>query len=151
MGAALLGHQRSGKRARARKLARLNGVKVLMMRRTEEQIEEEEEGKGNLDFCDCNRSCKVLPEPVVGGAEETQPTMVQRAGVHEEVVNIIISLIIIVVISIVIIVNLLVENILLQTDCHVCCAGDEQIQHPEHSLPKDNNLQYVSVCSTTGM
>ena len=107
--------------------------------------------------------------------------MVQRAGVHEEVVNIIISLIIIVVIniviiivvniiiviitviniiisliiivviSIVIIVNLLVENILLQTDCHVCCAGDEQIQHPEHSLPKDNNLQYVSVCSTTGM
>ena len=111
VGAALLGHQRSGKRARARKLARLNGVKVLMMRRTEEQIEEEEEGKGNLDFCDCNRSCKVLPEPVVGGAEETQPTMVQRAGVHEEVVNIIISLIIIVVISIVIIVNMLVENI----------------------------------------
>ena len=31
VGAALLGHQRSGKRARARKLARLNGVKVLMM------------------------------------------------------------------------------------------------------------------------
>ena len=99
VGAALLGHQRSGKRARARKLARLNGVKVLMMRRTEERIEE-----GNLDFCDCNRSCKVLPEPVVGGAEETQPTMVQRAGVHEEVVNIIISLIIIVVINIVIII-----------------------------------------------
>ena len=29
VGAALLGHQRSSKRARARKLARLNGVKVL--------------------------------------------------------------------------------------------------------------------------
>ena len=38
VGAALLGHQRSSKRARARKLARLNGVKVLMMRRTEEQM-----------------------------------------------------------------------------------------------------------------
>ena len=51
VGAALLGHQRSGKRARARKLARLNGVKVLMMRRTEEQIEEEEEeGKEILTF-----------------------------------------------------------------------------------------------------
>ena len=49
VGAALLGHQRSGKRARARKLARLNGVKVLMMKRTEEQIEEEE-GKGILTF-----------------------------------------------------------------------------------------------------
>ena len=34
VGAALLGHQRSSKRARARKLARLNGVKVLMIRRT---------------------------------------------------------------------------------------------------------------------
>ena len=32
VGAALLGHQRSSKRARARKLARLNGVKVLMIR-----------------------------------------------------------------------------------------------------------------------
>ena len=50
VGAALLGHQRSGKRARARKLARLNGVKVLMMMRTEEQIEEEEEGKEILTF-----------------------------------------------------------------------------------------------------
>ena len=49
VGAALLGHQRSSKRARARKLARLNGVKVLMIRRTEEQIEEDYEGK--LDFC----------------------------------------------------------------------------------------------------
>ena len=52
VGAALLGHQRSSKRARARKLARLNGVKVLMIRRTEEQSEEGE--AGNLDFCDCN-------------------------------------------------------------------------------------------------
>ena len=31
-----------------------------------------------------------------------------------------------------------------------CCwwkrpAGDEQVQHPEHSLPEDNNLQHVSI------
>ena len=66
-----------------------------------------------------------MPEPVVG-TEETQPTMVQRAGVHEEVVNIIISLIIIVIIivvniiivvtiiiniNIVMIVNMPMENI----------------------------------------
>ena len=29
-------------------------------------------------------------------------------------------------------------------------SGDEQVQHPEHALPEDNNFQYVSVFSCPG-
>ena len=48
VGAALLGHQRSGKRARARKLARLNGVKVLLIRRS--RLKKRRRERGILTF-----------------------------------------------------------------------------------------------------
>ena len=85
LAAAVLGHKRSSSRARARKLARLNGVKVRPC--------------ATSTFCwmyiiyhrECNWLFQVLPDPVL---PQTDPegsvgqNMVQHGGVrHEEVMN----------------------------------------------------------------